>query len=276
MLSSSMVGFNRSSNSVRSCRRRLVQGGSCSWASSARPRSFQSLFLPTFALVHGDRLQLIHDPGPHLHEPVAVPQQLSQVTILRIWYPHSRKTIFQHQLQQESRILPIGFLLTHSLGLDLRRITDPQPHTQFCQQSLEPTRVPGGLHPHPHAASLLLEVLVELLRFSITVVQPPFSKFSCLGIRKRNLLEARVIIDAYNHHVRLLSPEPVVVNQPQSTQVEGADIVMQSNSNRDKCRFLARIPIARGRLESARIASAQAESHRIHCAWRKTKWLSPA
>jgi hypothetical protein len=29
-----------------------------------------------------------------------------------------------------------------------------------------------------------------------------------------------VVIYAYNHHVRLLSPEPMVVEQPQSTRVE--------------------------------------------------------
>jgi transposase len=34
------------------------------------------------------------------------------------------------------------------------------------------------------------------------------------------LRKARVIIYAYNHHVRLLSPETVVVKQPQFTRVE--------------------------------------------------------
>ncbi|MGB7514613.1 MAG: hypothetical protein WBW90_10715, partial [Candidatus Acidiferrum sp.] len=33
-------------------------------------------------------------------------------------------------------------------------------------------------------------------------------------------LKARVVVYAYQHHVRLLSPEPVVVTQPQSTRVE--------------------------------------------------------
>ena len=36
-------------------------------------------------------------------------------------------------------------------------------------------------------------------------------------------------IRAYNHHVRLLPPEPLVVKQPKSTRVEGADIVMKSS-----------------------------------------------
>jgi hypothetical protein len=29
-----------------------------------------------------------------------------------------------------------------------------------------------------------------------------------------------VVIYAYNHHVRLLSPEPAVIDKPQSTRVE--------------------------------------------------------
>src|SRR5215472_17652194 len=36
-------------------------------------------------------------------------------------------------------------------------------------------------------------------------------------------------IHAYNHHVGLLPPEPLVVMQPQLTQVEGVGIVMQSS-----------------------------------------------
>jgi hypothetical protein len=39
-------------------------------------------------------------------------------------------------------------------------------------------------------------------------------------------LKARMVIYAYNHHVRLLSPEPLVIDKPQSTRVEGADVVM--------------------------------------------------
>jgi hypothetical protein len=60
------------------------------------------------------------------------------------------------------------------------------------------------------------------------VVRSSFTAFTCLLIHKSNWLKARVIISAYNQHVRLLPPEPVVVEQPQSTRVQGADIVMQS------------------------------------------------
>src|SRR5258707_8974866 len=42
------------------------------------------------------------------------------------------------------------------------------------------------------------------------------------------------------HTVRLLPPEPLVVEQPKSTRVEGADTVMQSSGNRTetRCRLL--------------------------------------
>lgn len=36
-------------------------------------------------------------------------------------------------------------------------------------------------------------------------------------------------IHAHNHHVRLLSPEPLVVDKPKSTRVQGAAIVMKSS-----------------------------------------------
>src|SRR5262249_46093833 len=55
---------------------------------------------------------------------------------------------------------------------------------------------------------------------SITVVQILFNKLTCLFYKKRNRLKARVVIYAYQVHVRLLSPEPLVVMQPKSTRVE--------------------------------------------------------
>jgi hypothetical protein len=52
------------------------------------------------------------------------------------------------------------------------------------------------------------------------VVQFLFTTLTSLFYKKCNLLKARVVIYAYNHHVRLLSPEPMVVEQPQFTRVE--------------------------------------------------------
>jgi hypothetical protein len=44
------------------------------------------------------------------------------------------------------------------------------------------------------------------------VVQSPLAALSRLAIGERDVLIARVLIHAYNDHVRLLSPEPLVAN----------------------------------------------------------------
>jgi hypothetical protein len=46
------------------------------------------------------------------------------------------------------------------------------------------------------------------------MVQSSFATLSCFCIDKRDVLIARVIIHAYNDHVRLLSPEPMVIDKP--------------------------------------------------------------
>ena len=46
------------------------------------------------------------------------------------------------------------------------------------------------------------------------MVQFLFTTLTCLFHKKCNRLKARVIIYPYNHHVWLLSPEPMVVEQP--------------------------------------------------------------
>jgi hypothetical protein len=60
-----------------------------------------------------------------------VPKQLPQITILWTGYPPAREVIFQQQLQQELGILAVGLLLADALGLDLRRIANPNFDTQF-------------------------------------------------------------------------------------------------------------------------------------------------
>src|SRR5690349_8434917 len=118
-----------------------------------------------------------------------------------------------------------------------------------------------SLHSYPHADSSLLEVSIEFLCLSITVVQFLFTTFTGLFHKKCNRLKARVVIYAYQHHVRLLSSEPVVVMQPKCT-VEGADIVMQSSPLRpNQHRRLARLNVA------ARAADA-AREERSSCACR--------
>ena len=119
-------------------------------------------------------MQLIHDPRAHLHQPVPMPQQLPQIAILRIRHPDPREAIFQHQPQQQLRILPIGLLLAYSLRADLGGVADPQLKLQLAQQALEPARVPAGFHAHPHACVSCFEFAVELLGL-FAVRQPPFS-----------------------------------------------------------------------------------------------------
>src|ERR1700720_1968957 len=66
--------------------------------------------------------------------------------------------------------------------------------------------MPGGLHPHAHADSSLLQFSVELLSFTIAVIQLPFTALTCFLIHKSNLLKDRVKIDSYNDHVGSFLP----------------------------------------------------------------------
>src|SRR5215472_15748203 len=79
-------------------------------------------------------------------------------------------------------------------------------------------------------SSSLLQVPIESLSFSTFVVQSPLTTLTSLFYKKCNLLKARVVIYACKHHVRLLSPEPVVVETTTVYPGQGADIVMQSQS----------------------------------------------
>src|SRR5580692_5968323 len=180
------------------------------------------------AFVQRHRLQLVHDPRARLHHAMPVPQQLPQIPILPARYPDLREAIFQHQLQNQLRILAIRLLLAYSLRPDLRCISDPQLEVELREQSLKPTCLSTGLHPDTHLHSLGREIAIKLFRF-LTVLQSPFLKLPSVGIHKRNLLKARVIICSYNDHVRLLSPEPVGwIQHHQLYSSVGADIVMES------------------------------------------------
>src|SRR6267154_3107133 len=117
------------------------------------------------------------------------------------------KSSFSMSFRISCASLAIRLLLAYSLGSDLSRVSDPQLEVQLRQQSFKPARLPTGFHPQPHLYSLCREIAVELLRF-LAVLQSPLSQFSGVGVHKSNLLEGRVVIASYNHHVRLLSPEP--------------------------------------------------------------------
>src|SRR5580692_3058455 len=160
-------------------------------------------------LIEGHGLQLVHDSRARLHHAVPVPQQLPQIPVLPTRYPDLRKTIFQHQLQNQLRILAIRLLLAYSLRPDLRGISDPQLEVHLREQPLKPARLSTGFHPHMHLHSLGGEIAIKLFRF-LTVLQSPFLELPSVGIHKRNLLKARVVVCSYNDHVRLLSPSLLV------------------------------------------------------------------
>jgi hypothetical protein len=71
-------------------------------------------------------MQLIHPASAHLHQPVAMPQQLPQVPVGCVGHPDPRTAVFHHQPQQQLRILTIRLLLAYSLGANLGRVPDPQ------------------------------------------------------------------------------------------------------------------------------------------------------
>src|SRR5258705_3105679 len=64
----------------------------------------------------------------------------------------------------------------------------------------------GSLDPYPHADLSSFKSAIEMLCFSIAVVQSPFASLACLCIDIRYLLNAWVIIHSYDDHVRLLLP----------------------------------------------------------------------
>jgi hypothetical protein len=74
----------------------------------------------------------------------------------------------------------------------------------------------------------LLEPAIKLLDLPSVVIKLALSCLSSFEIQERDLLSARVIVQTYNQHVRLLFSEPGAIAIAKFTQVEGADIVMKS------------------------------------------------
>src|SRR5882724_10403558 len=93
---------------------------------------------------------------------------------------------------------------------------------------------PLASHPDPHARSLRPKIAIKLFRF-LGMLQPPFLHFPSLGIYKRNLLKARVIICSYNDHCSAPFSEPLWLVGPTKVYSDlGADIVMESISRFDR------------------------------------------
>src|SRR4029077_11724133 len=90
--------------------------------------------------------------------------------------------------------------------------------------------MPSCLHPNSHHDSSLPQLAIKPFGFTIAVHQSLFSALSCFVIYIRNLLKARVIIYAYNQHIRLLLPSLGWFGIHQVYAGLGADVVMESMS----------------------------------------------
>jgi len=93
-------------------------------------------------------------------------------------------------------ILAVRLLLLGSPGPHLRWTADPQLKISLRQQSLEPARMPGSLHPYTHPDSFLLQLPIESLGVAIFMVQSSFSALTGFFNKKSNLLKTRVVIYA--------------------------------------------------------------------------------
>ena len=225
VLSSSILGFNRSSNSSKSCRRCLLQGAKTSDSNWAHPALLHNPFLrrtPSFrAMACNWFLTLVR---------ICTSRCRCQSSCRRSRFSGlgtqiCRKRFFTSNCNKCFGVPAVRLLLPYSFGADLGRVANPQLEIQFRKQTLEPTCVPRRFHPYPHAAPT--QAVIEALGF-LLVSQFPLAAFSGFGIDKRDLLKTRVIITAYNQHTRLLPSEPLVGDTPKSIQFEGADTFMKS------------------------------------------------
>jgi hypothetical protein len=76
--------------------------------------------------------------------------------------------------------------------------TQQQLLVQFGQQALKPTEAPCRFHAHAHTPAT--QAAIKLCSF-FGVHQAPLAILPALFIKVRNLLESRMKITAYNHHL---------------------------------------------------------------------------
>src|SRR6516162_4214968 len=88
-------------------------------------------------------------------------------------------------------------------------------------------------HPHSHADSCLPQIAVELLCFSVTVLESPLTELPRLRIHERNLLNARVVITTYNQHIGSFLPSLGLVGTTQVYSGPGSrhcyEIIIQND-----------------------------------------------
>src|SRR6266478_3195686 len=174
-----MAGSSPSSKTSRSLRRRSVQGY---------------------------MLQLILDAGSHLHQLVAMQQQLPQVALLRTRHPDGREPARRQQLQQMIGVALVVLLFADRGRANAGRVADDQLMSPALQQALEPAGIAAGLDAHAHP--LPLQAAVELLRCARGMMEFLLHSLFRLHIQHGNLLEARMKITAYNLHCGSFRPSP--------------------------------------------------------------------
>src|SRR5437660_7910130 len=153
---------------------------------------------------------------------------LPQIAILPARYPDPGKAIFQQQLQNQLRILPVRLLLPHPLAADRGRISDPQLNLQLGQQAFPPACVPARFHPHTHRNSAARKLPVKPLRL-LPMLQSLFLELPTVGIHRGYLLKLGVEIYSYNDHCSApFSRACWLPSAPPIYSSVGADIVMES------------------------------------------------
>src|SRR6202453_2245194 len=207
---SSIVGFIRSSSSSRSLRRREAHGANGSLSNCARPCSLHSFFFRRW--------------------PSFIARACSWFIIrVRICTMRCRC----HSSCRRSRFSGLGTQIRGKLSSNSSfNRSRASLESVFCLRTrLVLISAASPIHSSiPNSANNRsnqreypvasipsrsgLQITIELLCLSLPVVQSPFTTLSCLGVSKRDVLVARVLIHAYNQHVRLLSPEPMVVDKP--------------------------------------------------------------
>src|SRR5258708_27200474 len=135
-----------------------------------------------------------------------MPKQLSKIPIVRAGCPSVGKAIFHQQLEQQVRISTIRLLLPYPLPSNLDWVTNPKFESKFRHESLEPACAARSLHAHAHTDSALLQFTIKLLHLAFVMVKLAFSGLSSFEIDKRNFLNARVIVQTHNQHIRVLAP----------------------------------------------------------------------
>src|SRR5262244_2985575 len=202
-----MVGLSRSSNSSRSCRRRLAHRAKGNDSSCCRPRSRHNLFLQTRPSLSSTRCSwfMMRVRACTIRCRCHSSCRRSRFSQLGTQIRGKRSSISKRSSSRASSRSVFG-LRTRLVSISA---ASPIHNSKFSSASNRSNQraCPLASIPHSHLHSLRPQVSVKLFRF-LAVLQPPFFILSGLGIHKRNLLEARVIIASYNDHCPAPFSEP--------------------------------------------------------------------